>query len=89
MIGEETKAGPVFAEAFIQTRFFVPSVFVIVDVVVGLWIGEVELRRNVSLRGGGPELQGILKLLPRLVLHERYHLHCKSTSADANMPNIE
>jgi hypothetical protein len=43
-ICEEAKAGFIFIEALIQAGLFVPAVFVVVDVVVSLRVGKVELR---------------------------------------------
>jgi hypothetical protein len=44
-IRKKAKGGPVFAEAFVQSRFLIPTVLVVVDVVISLGIGEVELHR--------------------------------------------
>lgn len=49
-MGEEAEAGPVLVEALVQGGLLVPAVPVVVDVVVGLWIGKVELdRKRVSV----------------------------------------
>lgn len=42
-VGEEAEGGAVFAEAVVEVALFVPAVLVVVDVVVGLRVGEVEL----------------------------------------------
>lgn len=42
-IGEEAKARPVLVEALVETGFFIPAVLVVVDVMVGLGVGKVEL----------------------------------------------
>jgi uncharacterized membrane protein (UPF0136 family) len=44
-VSEEAEGRAVFVERLVETRFFVPAVLVVIDVVVGLWVGEVKLRR--------------------------------------------
>jgi hypothetical protein len=46
-ICKEAKARAVLIEALVQPRFLIPTVLVVVDVVVGLGIGEVELHTSV------------------------------------------
>lgn len=66
-ISEEAEAGAVFIEGFIEAGFFVPAVFVVVDVVVGLGIGEVELiwgdADNVALYKSAPEGESRLEYI--------------------------
>lgn len=42
-ISEEAEAGFIFTEALVEVRLFIPAVFVVVNVMVGLWMGKVEL----------------------------------------------
>jgi hypothetical protein len=46
LVGDETEGGPVLVEAMVELPFFVPAVLVIVDIVVGLRVGEVQLGTN-------------------------------------------
>jgi hypothetical protein len=50
-IGEEAKARAILVEALVQTSVLVPAVLVVVDVVVGLGVGEVELSGDSQHRG--------------------------------------
>lgn len=43
-ISKEAEAGFIFTEALVEVRLFIPAVLVVVNVVVSLWIGKVELR---------------------------------------------
>jgi hypothetical protein len=61
-ICKEAKAGAVLIEAPVQPRFLIPTVLVVVDVVVGLRIGEMELHtsawsatRRYQSVGTGPQ----------------------------------
>jgi hypothetical protein len=44
-VGEVAEAGLILIEAFVQKRILVPAILVVIDIVVSLWIGEVELRK--------------------------------------------
>jgi hypothetical protein len=45
-VREEAERGAILVEGFVETRFFVPAILIVVDVVVGLWVGEVKLERS-------------------------------------------
>jgi len=57
-ISKEAEAGFIFTEALVEVRLFIPAVLVVVNVVVSLWVGKVELRelckygRTVEGRAG-------------------------------------
>lgn len=42
-VGQEAEAGSVLVEALIEVGFLVPAVLVVVDVMVGLGFGKMEL----------------------------------------------
>jgi hypothetical protein len=48
VVGEKAEAGAVLVEALVKTGLLVPAVLVVVDVVVGVGVGKVELRGVVS-----------------------------------------
>lgn len=52
-VGEEAKAGSVLIEALVETGLLVPAVLVVVNVVVGLRVGKVELFEACQHCGAG------------------------------------
>jgi hypothetical protein len=54
LVGNEAEGGPILAEAVVEPPFFVPAVLVVVDVVVGLRIREVQLAKSDLLAALAP-----------------------------------
>jgi hypothetical protein len=49
-VGEEAKGGSVLVETVVECGFFIPSILVVVDVMIGLRVGEVQLFTGCYVR---------------------------------------
>jgi hypothetical protein len=73
-VREEPKAGSIFVETLVKTRFFIPAILVVVYVVVGLWVGKVEL--HIYSQCMCRMRRGKTRFLLRWAPHVQHHLGC-------------
>lgn len=73
-ICEKAKTGSIFTKALIQSGFFVPTILVVVDVIVGIGIGKVELHGSCQRTWQWSRNGKSVASLPRLGQYGLHHL---------------